>query len=83
MAFVARYGLLLGMLVVPQLRGLDLTSLTLFAKVLGVSLDLQEISKNFLSGVIIIFERPIQVGNLVEIGDLQARYRAWACAAPR
>lgn len=73
-AFVARYGLLLvGSLVLLQLWGLDLTSLTLFASVLGVGvgLGLQGISKNFLSGLIIIFERPIQVGDFVEIGDLQ------------
>ncbi|MFQ6537682.1 MULTISPECIES: mechanosensitive ion channel family protein [Aphanothece] len=73
-AFVARYGLLLvGTLVLLQLWGLDLTSLTLFASVLGVGvgLGLQGISKNFLSGLIIIFERPIQVGDFVEIGDLQ------------
>ena len=73
-AFVARYGLLLvGTLVLLQLWGLDLTSLTLFASVLGVGvgLGLQGITKNFLSGLIIIFERPIQVGDFVEIGDLQ------------
>ncbi len=73
-AFVARYGLLVvGTLVLLQLWGLDLTSLTLFASVLGVGvgLGLQGISKNFLSGLIIIFERPIQVGDFVEIGDLQ------------
>jgi small-conductance mechanosensitive channel len=73
-AFVARYGLLLlGTLVLLQVWGLDLTSLTLFASVLGVGvgLGLQGISKNFLSGLIIIFERPIQVGDFVEIGALQ------------
>ena len=73
-AFVARYGLLfIGTLVLLQLWGLDLTSLALFASVLGVGvgLGLQGISKNVLSGLIIIFERPIQVGDFVEIGDLQ------------
>ncbi|MFO8238543.1 MAG: mechanosensitive ion channel [Prochlorococcaceae cyanobacterium] len=73
-AFLTRYGLLFfGALVLLQLWGLDLTSLTLFASVLGVGVGLgfQTISKNLLSGMVIIFERPIQVGDFVEIGDLQ------------
>ncbi|MEX1317329.1 MAG: mechanosensitive ion channel domain-containing protein [Synechococcaceae cyanobacterium] len=73
-AFLTRYGLLFfGTLVLLQLWGLDLTSLTLFASVLGVGVGLgfQTISKNLLSGMVIIFERPIQVGDFVEIGDLQ------------
>ncbi|MCP9887618.1 mechanosensitive ion channel [Cyanobium sp. ATX 6A2] len=73
-AFLTRYGLLfVGALVLLQLWGLDLSSLTLFASVLGVGVGLgfQTISKNLLSGMVIIFERPIQVGDFVEIGDLQ------------
>lgn len=73
-AFLTRYGLLFfGALVLLQLWGLDLSSLTLFASVLGVGVGLgfQTISKNLLSGMVIIFERPIQVGDFVEIGDLQ------------
>ncbi|WP_323271091.1 mechanosensitive ion channel family protein [Synechococcus sp. CCY9201] len=73
-AFVVRYGLLfIGTLVLLQLWGLDLSSLTLFAGVLGVGvgLGLQGITKNFVSGLVIIFEQPIRVGDFVEIGDLQ------------
>jgi small-conductance mechanosensitive channel len=73
-AFLVRYGLLIvGALVLLQLWGLDLTSLALFAGVLGVGvgLGLQGITKNFVSGLVILFERPIQVGDFVEIGDLK------------
>lgn len=73
-AFVVQYALLfVGSLVLLQLWGLDLSSLTLFASVFGVALGLglQGITKNFISGLIIIFERPIQVGDFVEIGKLQ------------
>lgn len=73
-AFVAQYGLLfIGSLVLLQLWGLNLSSLTLVAGVLGVGvgLGIQGITKNFVSGLVIIFERPIQVGDFVEIGELQ------------
>lgn len=73
-AFILQYGLLfLGTLVLLQLWGLDLTSLALFASVLGVGvgLGLQGIAKNLISGLIIMFERPIKVNDFVEVGDLQ------------
>ncbi|AFY28458.1 mechanosensitive ion channel family protein [Cyanobium gracile] len=73
-AFIVQYGLLfLGTLVLLQLWGLNLTSLALFASVLGVGvgLGLQGIAKNLISGLIIMFERPIKVNDFVEVGDLQ------------
>ncbi len=72
--FSVQYVLLfIGTLVLLQLWGLDLSSLALFASVFGVALGLglQGITKNFISGLIIIFERPIEVGDFVEVGDLQ------------
>jgi len=73
-AFLLQYGLLfLGTLVLLQLWGLDLTSLALFASVLGVGvgLGLQGIARNLISGLIIMFERPIKVNDFIEVGDLQ------------
>ncbi|MBE9118969.1 mechanosensitive ion channel [Lusitaniella coriacea LEGE 07157] len=62
----------IGTIVVLQLWGLELSSLTVFAGVLGVGIGLgvQGIAKEFMSGLVIIFERPVQVGDFVEIGDL-------------
>ena len=76
--FSVQYVLLfIGTLVLLQLWGLDLSSLALFASVFGVALGLglQGITKNFISGLIIIFERPIEVGDFVEVGDLQGTVR--------
>lgn len=73
-AFVTNYGLILiGTLVLLQLWGLDLSSLTILLSVVGVGigLGLQGIAKEFVSGLVIIFERPIQVGDFVEVDDLQ------------
>lgn len=51
--------------------GFDLSSLTVFASVLGVGIGfgLQNVMSNFISGLIILFERPIKVGDRVIIED--------------
>lgn len=73
-AFVANYALLfIGAMVLLQLWGFDLSSLTVFASVLGVGigLGLQGFAKNFISGMVLIFEQPIKVGDFVKVGDYQ------------
>ncbi len=62
----------IGTLVILQLWGLDISSLTVFAGVLGVGIGLgmQDIAKEFISGLVLIFERPIQVGDFVDVGGL-------------
>jgi len=72
-AQVATYGMIfLGTMVVLQLWGLDLSSLTIIASVVGVGigLGLQGIAKEFISGLVLIFERPIRVGDFVNVGEL-------------
>lgn len=51
--------------------GFNLTSLTVFASVLGVGIGfgLRNMMSNFISGLIILFERPIRVGDRVIIDD--------------
>lgn len=71
-AIIACYTLIfIGTLVLLQLWGLDLSSLNIFAGVLGVGigLGLQGIAKEFVSGLAIIFERHIEVGDFVNVGE--------------
>lgn len=70
---IARYLLLLvGMLVALQTVGIDLTTLNVIAGAvgIGVGFGLQNIANNFISGLIILFERPIKIGDRIEVGDV-------------
>ncbi len=60
---------LLGILAALNALGFSGTSLTVVFGALGVGLGfgLQNIFNNFISGLILLFERPIQVGDAIEI----------------
>ncbi len=64
------YGfLLVGAFVYLHWMGIDLTSLTVFASVvgLGIGLGLQKLVNNVFSGLLLLLERPVQVGHFVEL----------------
>ena len=60
---------MVGILISLSVFGLDTTSLTVAFGALGIGLGfgLQNIFSNFISGLILLFERPIQVGDVVEV----------------
>ncbi|PZO19366.1 MAG: mechanosensitive ion channel protein MscS [Leptolyngbya foveolarum] len=70
-AVLLRYGLIfVGTLIVLQTSGINISSLTIVISALGVGagLGLQNIVKDVSSGLVLVFERPVQVGEFVEIG---------------
>jgi potassium-dependent mechanosensitive channel len=62
----------LGMIILLQTIGLDLSSLTVLAGVvgLGFGLGLQELAGNFVSGLTLLFEQQIRVGDFVEVDGM-------------
>ena len=64
--------LALGILVALQPLGVNATTLAVFGGALGIGLGfgLQDVVKNFVAGLTILVERPIQVGDSIEVGDV-------------
>lgn len=70
---ITRYlAILIGLLVALQTVGIDLTTLNVLAGAvgIGVGFGLQNIANNFISGLIILFERPIKIGDRIEVGGV-------------
>jgi small-conductance mechanosensitive channel len=75
---VMGYALLaLGFFISLQMVGVNLTSLSFLAGAVGVGFGfgLQNIISNFISGLIILAERPIAIGDRVEIGGVAGQVR--------
>jgi small-conductance mechanosensitive channel len=64
--------LFIGFIIVLQTVGIDLSTITILAGALGVGIGfgLQNVTNNLVSGIIILFERPIKVGDRIEVGDV-------------
>lgn len=65
--------LIIGLIVIVQTAGIDLSTLSILAGALGVGIGfgLQNITNNFISGLIILFEQPIKVGDRIEVGEIK------------
>lgn len=65
--------LLFGFFLSVAALGFDMTKFTVLAGAFGVGLafGLQNIINNFFSGLIVLFERPIRVGDVIQLDDTE------------
>ena len=69
---LVHYGVLLvGFYIAIAALGADMTKFAILAGAFGVGIGfgLQNVFNNFFSGLILLFERPVQVGDVIEVGD--------------
>lgn len=71
---LARYAILvIGVLAIVQTAGIDLTTFNVLAGAVGIGIGfgLQTVVSNFISGLIIMFERPIKIGDRIVVGGVE------------
>lgn len=71
---IFRYSIIaIGFAIIFQTAGIDLTALNVLAGAVGLGLGfgLQNIVNNFICGIIILFERPIKIGDRVVVGEVE------------
>ncbi len=72
MARLLHYVLVLvGFMIALSALGFDLKNITILGGALGIGIGfgLQTVVSNFVCGLILLFERPIKVGDVIELGD--------------
>ncbi len=77
-ALFSYLGVAIALILAFAYLGLSFSQITLFASALsvGIGFGLQSIISNFVSGLILLVERPVKVGDWIAIGDLQGDVKA-------
>lgn len=83
---LAYYGIMVaGVLFAFAAAGLELSQLTMVVSALGVGIGfgLQDVVKNFVSGLVIAFEHPFREGDVIATGEITGRLQEIGLRASR
>jgi potassium efflux system protein len=69
--------LLLGFFIALGALGIDLAKITILAGAfsVGIGFGLQNVINNFVSGLILLFERPVKIGDMIEVSGIVGEVR--------
>lgn len=74
MAILSQYCVIVvGVFICLRVLGIDLRALAFMAGMFafGVGLGLRDLANNFFSGFLILLERPLRVGDIIRVGELE------------
>ena len=69
--------ILTGLMIAIHLLGFDVRNITVLAGAFGVGLGfgLQNLANNFVSGIVLLLERPVKAGDVIQVGSLMGKVK--------